>query len=510
MKRDTLTACLFWFLTILFIFLLNFSKAMTQGLNHDEHQFVASGKLLSEHFLLPYKDYPYFHMPNLVLVYGLLFKATDYLLLGARLFSVVCGTLTVAVVIYLALGALSEKRTTGRLLTGLGAGALLMTNSLFDIASGLAWNHDLPTLLTLVAFMLCSRAFNKRKPCLYLAIAGLAIGFAAGVRLTYAPVVIPIVAVVLLDPSLTDHRSRVKSALYLALGIFVGLAPAIAAVGIASEAFVFGNFEYRLLDILLLLKGAHYSSIGFFGKLSFAVTEVLFVPNNFILFFAWILAIVSVTAFEREASRAAFELRLLFLLPIFLLIGSFAPTPLWYHYFYAPTPFMILGVVYGLALHKGQTFQWAWKLFAAVVVASVFFGDPDYRHLSKIYMTKQWLPILVHSLGEEIKSIAGDGKVLTFAPILPLEAGLKVYPELVVGPFAYRTAEFVPKDKRARLHIAGREDLPELLKTVPPQAVLLGFEDSLELDLRQFAKTNGYNLMRLPSLPRKIELWVAP
>ncbi|MHC4359168.1 MAG: hypothetical protein ACYSTQ_10270, partial [Planctomycetota bacterium] len=61
------------------VFVLLFSLSMQKGLAHDEDQFIASGALLAKELILPYKDYPYFHMPNLVFVYGMLFKYSDYM-----------------------------------------------------------------------------------------------------------------------------------------------------------------------------------------------------------------------------------------------------------------------------------------------------------------------------------------------------------------------------------------------------------------------------------------------
>jgi hypothetical protein len=45
-------------------------------LNHDEHQFVAPSVLLLREGLLPYRDYPFFHTPNLVFVFAPLFAAS--------------------------------------------------------------------------------------------------------------------------------------------------------------------------------------------------------------------------------------------------------------------------------------------------------------------------------------------------------------------------------------------------------------------------------------------------
>jgi hypothetical protein len=48
--------------------LLLWGLNMRRGLNHDEHQFVASGALLARNGLLPYRDFVYFHVPLLSLV----------------------------------------------------------------------------------------------------------------------------------------------------------------------------------------------------------------------------------------------------------------------------------------------------------------------------------------------------------------------------------------------------------------------------------------------------------
>ena len=71
---------LFSALTIL---LLLFARAMFKRLDHDEHQFIASAALLARRSLLPYRDYPHFHMPYLIVIYAMLLKLTDHLLLAA-------------------------------------------------------------------------------------------------------------------------------------------------------------------------------------------------------------------------------------------------------------------------------------------------------------------------------------------------------------------------------------------------------------------------------------------
>ena len=48
--------------------LLLLAQSLLKPLDHDEHQFVASGWLVARAGLLPYHDFPYFHLPYLSLL----------------------------------------------------------------------------------------------------------------------------------------------------------------------------------------------------------------------------------------------------------------------------------------------------------------------------------------------------------------------------------------------------------------------------------------------------------
>src|SRR5262245_7882080 len=84
------------------IFGLLLGRGMLKRLDHDEHQFVASGALLARQRAIPYRDYPYFHMPYLVFIYGMIYKLSDHLLLAARLVSIACECLTVLLASWIA------------------------------------------------------------------------------------------------------------------------------------------------------------------------------------------------------------------------------------------------------------------------------------------------------------------------------------------------------------------------------------------------------------------------
>ena len=75
-----------------------FSRTMQRALDHDEHQFVASAVAWSRDGLLPYRDFPHFHMPYLVWLYGLGDLLTGRPYLVARLLSVAGAVATLGLV----------------------------------------------------------------------------------------------------------------------------------------------------------------------------------------------------------------------------------------------------------------------------------------------------------------------------------------------------------------------------------------------------------------------------
>src|SRR2546423_4725878 len=120
----------------LMVFPFVFALSMEKGSSHDEHQHIAAGALLARNSLLPYKDFPYFHTPHLVFVYGWLFHLSDHLLLTARTFSAACSALTVGVMFAAAWSILREWRFRLRLAAATTATLLLITTPVFLYATG--------------------------------------------------------------------------------------------------------------------------------------------------------------------------------------------------------------------------------------------------------------------------------------------------------------------------------------------------------------------------------------
>src|SRR5438046_1109550 len=83
--------------------LLILGKSMSQRMAADEHVFLSSASLWGQSGLMPYRDFHYNHLPTLLLIYGMMFKATDHLLLVTRCFSTLCAAAVTTIIFGLAL-----------------------------------------------------------------------------------------------------------------------------------------------------------------------------------------------------------------------------------------------------------------------------------------------------------------------------------------------------------------------------------------------------------------------
>lgn len=123
----------------------------------------------------------------------------------------------------------------------------------------------------------------------------------------------------------------------------------------------------------------------------------------------------------------------------------------------------------------------------------------DYRYLFSLGVMKEWSPLKVHAQGLEIRSFVPQGRILTLAPIFPLEGGLAIYPQLATGPFAWRTAYLLSPAERVRYRFLSADDLGPLLARQPPAAILVGYDKKLETAFVAYAKNHFYKRVRLSS-----------
>ncbi|MES2571389.1 MAG: glycosyltransferase family 39 protein [Verrucomicrobiota bacterium] len=487
---------------------LPFVLALGAGnsLSHDEHQHIAAGVLFSRDGLLPYRDFSYFHLPYLVYLYGLLFQFSDHYLLVSRLFSVLCAALTGGT-IFAAAWRLFPQRTMGqRLAIGIaGIGVLLSTPVFYDTV-GHSWNQEPSVLLALLGFLCHYNALEQKQPGKRLFLSGILIGLAIGIRVTFAPLVLPFAVMLWLrGPS---ARERWRQLLSFGSGIALALLPAAWACFSGPAGFVFGNVEFPKVNIEYRFATGEPRTMTLATKLRFFFKLVM--RPNWVLFHGFLIVALTVWFRSRVPFFALPRLFLFLLLTIpFLLLGGLAPSPSFDQYFYPLAPFLVVGILSLFAvIPPGVSWSlWMWRVAASLAIFSVIFAGRRYHDLGKLLQPQLWNPSRLHLEATQLRRLVPTGRVLTLAPTLPLEAGLQIHPEFTTGPFAWRVAPYVAKDRHALLRILAAENLTKRMEDDPPAAVLLGFEKRWEEPLARYARSHGYILT--PFLEDR-QLWVAP
>jgi hypothetical protein len=493
-------------LAALLVLPLCFSLSMDKGLSHDEHQHVAAGALFARESLLPYRDFPYFHTPHLVFAYGYLFGGGSHLLFKARAFSAVCGALTAGVHFATAWYALRRWSTAARWVGSLSALALLLCSPLFQKASGQAWNHDPAAFCALASVALLLAASEMRRQLPVLLASGCLLGLAAGFRITWAPIALPMLCVIAFARQY-DRRRVVTLLTVFSAGALVGLAPLLWLVALAPEQALFNNFEFPKVNIEYRFATGEPRTMTFLKKLRYFWKEVMR-PEFPLVAGLVICAIVAWRARLRPADRL-WLIAFLALVP-FVLVGSFAPSPVFYQYFYAPLPFVILAGIFTVAAiwPSAPPLRSAASALLGCVAIATGLGVARYDSLEDLFSPGEWAPLEYHAAAQPLRDAVRPGRVLTLAPLDALEAGLGIYPAFSTGPFAWRVAPFVPAERRSRLRIVSREELETYLRDQPPTAILLGYEKKGEEALAAYAAAHGYQPQ--PFGEDDVKLWLRP
>ena len=307
-----------------------FDRSMRRSLDHDEHQFVASGAMLADGGLLPYSDYPYFHLPNLAFLYAAAFLLSPYRLLTARALAVAAST-GIAAILVLS-GVCRFPRAVLGLLAGVGLVGLLYLDPVFRFTTGLAWNHDVPVFLFLLGLILGWAAPARRVRRPWFVLAGVALGFAAGSRASFLPALLPASAFVLAGSQ--DDRRR-SDVLLLGLGVAIGLLPTIVSCGLGPKSCFFGNLTYAGLNTRYRIEYAPEATMTLPDKASY-FAQLLTQPTTLALCSLMLVAWVGVL---RLAWVDSPHLRVRSLwagaIVIVLLAAGLLPTPSWPQYYFA-------------------------------------------------------------------------------------------------------------------------------------------------------------------------------
>ena len=492
---------------LIFAILFLAAYALSRELDHDEEQFISAGALLLRFGLLPYRDYPFFQMPNLAFINSLLFSRTQYLLLSARSFNVACAAALLILFCFNGARRLGEV-TRPRWLAGAGCALILGFNPLTLFTAGRAWNHDLPVLMTVSALLALWRAFKSKRPLRWFFLSGLLLGAGIGSRLTIAPLPAPFILAMLLVP--TAYTSRAKALILFLTGLLVALLPAVALLAMAPAQFYFGNFTYHGPIEQLYQQSTFPYKITLLHRALFALKELAASPSALLLIVGF--AAIGIWPLRRAGWRDLISrpetVTICLILP-FLFVGCWIPIPPHRQYYYALIPILLLGIVYALPKDRFSPRRIAWMM-AFLISLEIMESIPTFWQDKTLFRPSRWESILVHRQGMEIRKYVTRGPVLTLQPIYPLEAGLPIFNELATGPFAWRTAPFLTDRQRHAFHVMDPDNVEDFLRLHPPSAGLTGAEPAeqkLPREMLSFLQANGY-LAR--PVAQHWMLWVSP
>lgn len=313
-------------------------------------------------------------------------------------------------------------------------------------------------------------------------ICGLLAGVATGTRSNYVVLIVPVLFAVLLDPQYKDWKEKISSFIAFCAGFIAAIVPAGILFLLAPRPFIYGNFHYIALNTIYRKNLGYDISMNLLDKFSYFFKEVLSNPADLLLYIGFVaLFIVACILWKRTGKREAFIIVFIDLFAALLLFTGFAPTPLWPQYFFGPVPFLIVGLFWGLSVvfRDRQTllYMGLFFVFAVLLIPQPF--TTMALQLRQLATPEAWTTTKIHNLSEDIRASSGcvqKCKMLTLAPILPLEAGMDTYPMFAVGSFSWRTAPILSKERRAMYGIISYMDLPEFLENDPPAIILTGTE----------------------------------
>jgi hypothetical protein len=309
------------------------------------------------------------------------------------------------------------------------------------------------------------------------------VALAMGVRLSYAVLVPVFACAIFIYPFDQGIRSRLRNAAIYASGLFIGLLPALILYLMAPGPFFYGNYVYPHWNPIYRQILLHPEVMTVVQKAKFFRQLVHRSPIDLLLYWAGLIYLpVALVQLLRFKDRFHFEALFAAGLSLVLFLSAFGPTPSQPQYFFAPLPFLVIVFLYALSdiIRKKLWPGIALVSFALILIISNKTASKVSADLAGLRHPEDWQPLQLHRFALQIQALVPEGKVLTLAPIVPLEAGLDTYEMFAVGPFSWRTANLLGKQMREEYRIISYKELDAFLESDPPSAILVGVEANYE------------------------------
>lgn len=500
-----------WTLGItLVVFVLLFSRAMTRTLDPDEHQFIAPALLYNLEHLRPYVDYPLFHTPLLVYIYAAILNVSDNALLVTRTFSALIGTLCV-VSVYLTARAwmrnapVREARNFGLCLV-----AIHITARVFTYTNGWSWNHDASICAMLLALLLHLHAV-QRGHVRWFPLVGLLLGVAVSIRLTTAPAAGVLGLCGLFLASTLTPVKRVFAATLALIGAAIALLPTWRLYQASPDDFVFGNLGYpRLYKSYVLAGNTQHTTI--LGKIGHFFQTWMTDPGNLAALSLVVFALVRIVQTRSWRGLEGARVATLVAVSFALWIGLNTPFQPQMQYHSVLLPFFLLLIAATAASEISRADQLArWFKWAAIagIAAAVINVPRWYPQVYKLAVPSSWTPMRVAKTSQWVKEmVPAGGRVLTIDPLIPLQAGVKVYPQYATGRFTFHVGQYMTEEERRARHIAWGPQLDELVQGDRPSAIL--YKTDFKKTAQQLADTAAQlGLLAHQSPDGEYTLWIS-
>lgn len=449
--------------------------SMTQY-SHNEEMYIAAGALIADG-LIPYRDFSYLQTPYLAWLYGGVFwllPEPGWYLLAAKSISLAAYGVSLALVFQIA-HAFTTSRTGALLIA-----AFFSTNLLIIMSTAEASNYAMPLVLVLGAL----RAWQLENRRWMLA--GVLMGAAVGVKLTFAPMVAPMLVGAL--------RSRTGGRTPFLLGLTLGLAPLAAHLAAGIDVVAFNNVGYHLMQAQWRITYTDGPALTLLSKLHLAGSVAIHQPPNL-----WVLAALATgLAWTRHVERSPNALVGLGLIAT-ALAPALAPTPMFPQYLALPAALGILALAYVWQMPLAHGDTRALLVLALCVLGTAFNVAPIISQRLPLLVTRhEWAAFSMRDAGLDVRNaidahggLAGR-PVATLSPIMALENGLPIYRELATGSFAYWPGDLLTDEERRRYVTTSPSTIGALLAASPPAAVLVGLRGELDTPLRTYAETHGF------------------
>lgn len=527
---------LFEALFYLFVLAVLLSRAVTQVVSHDENQFIAAGQMLADHGWLPYRDYPYTHMPYAVAFYAFSARVSAYAYLSARILGALTwlGCIALLIAISRLLGwsffKLAGSDPPWSVLLGefvLVGIFLYYPDSVYVL--GAALNHSFATFFSLLAFFFLALGITQHASARVAAFWSAAcISMAACIRLNYASLVVILLGIWLAYLCGGARARLVQCMIAFCAGLLGAALPALALLALAPAHFYYGNLLYIQLNTLYYRGILFRQTMDLPSKVQSFLNDLVHSPIDIALYS---IVLVVGLAFLVRFIRRRSPLDLLGLAAASfagaLFASCFSPTPTQAHYFFAPIPFMLIIVsLLGMTIYAQASLVQPFYALSLLALLAITARNTDpLGALAALTRPSAWPPVQVHEFAEGLISEQRlpPGRVLSLLPMLTDEAGFVPYPFTATGPFSWRTSLLLTSQRRALYGVTSPQELPAALNAAQPVAILTGFEapnagftfgdlGGLETPFVEYAQAHGYRSIPLhPAfVGRTIYLWTKP